>query len=60
MKKPLKKFVLKITNEQYTKLVKRAHEETLKLGSYVSIAEIIRTLVDQFIDQVEIKKGEEK
>lgn len=56
----LKKFVLKITDEQYTRLVKRANEETLKLGSYVSIAKIMRTLIDRYLDKVEIGKGEER
>lgn len=56
----LRKFVLKITDEQYTRLVKRANEETLKLGSHVSIARIMRTLIDQYLDKVELAKGKRK
>ena len=55
----MKRYALQITDGQYKKLVTKSKDETLRLGDYVSIAEIIRTLIDEHIDKIEFRKRKE-
>ena len=52
----MKRYVLQITDEQYRKLVTRSKDETLKAGNHVSIAQIIRALIDKYIDEIEFEE----
>lgn len=52
----MKRYALQITDVQYKKLVTKSKNETLRRGDYVSIAEIIRVLIDKYIDKIEFRK----
>jgi len=56
----MRKFLVLLEEQQYNRLIRKAGKETVRLSSYVSAGAVIRALIDQFIDQVEIEKGGEK
>ena len=53
----MRKFVLKITDEQYKKIVEKSQRESKRTGKYVSIARIIRVSIDKCLDKVVIEEG---